>query len=55
MRLLVENYGDAQIYKDYSLTGVPRWVVLWNDDRSQIFSTAWYRLEQVKQFVEGQL
>lgn len=56
MRLLVANYGDAQIYRDRSEGGIPRWVVLWPlTGRSQIFSKAWYSLDRVKEFVEKEL
>ena len=56
MRLLVENYGDAQIFKDKSLEGVLRWVVVWlNGDRVQTYSSKWYTLDKVKEYVEKEL
>ena len=56
MRLLIANYGDAQIYRDRSDSGVPRWVILWPlSGRSQIFNKAWYSLDRVKEFVEKEL
>ena len=58
MRLLIENYGDAVIYKEYSseLFNTPlRWVVEWNNGSTQIYNTNWYSLEKVKSFVECQL
>lgn len=56
MRLLVENYGDAQIFKDKYLDSVPCWIVVWlNGDRVQTYSSKWYTLEQVKEYVIKEL
>ena len=55
MRLVVENYGDAMISRDRSPAGVPRWVVEWRCGRTQIYSKAWYSIDQVKSFVEAGL
>ena len=55
MRLLIENYGDAIIYKEYpndSLTIPARWVVEWKDGRQQIYSRDWYSLEKVKSLLK---
>ncbi len=58
MKLVIENYGDATLYKEYpndSLSISSRWVVEWKDGRQQIYSRDWYSLEKVTQLVEKQL
>ena len=58
MRLLIENYGGATLYKEYpndSLSIPARWVVEWEDGRTQIYCRDWYPLEKVMQLVEKQV
>lgn len=58
MRLLIENYGDAIIYKEYpddSLSIPARWVVEWKNGSTQIYSRNWYSLEKVTELVENSL
>lgn len=51
MRLLVETYNGARIFKDRSLFGVPRWVV--DDGTSiRIFNKIWYNLDKVRECID---
>ena len=55
MREVLFNYGECQIHKDKSPGGIPRWIVTWKDGSFQIYSAAWYKLKQIRQFVEAKL
>lgn len=50
MRLLLETYNDARIYKDRSPAGVPRYIVE-TTDSIKLYSSLYYKLEQVKEFL----
>ena len=55
MRLLVQNYGDVQIYSDRPF-GYKRYHVEWkHDGSSQMYSSIWYKKEKVIQIVEDTL
>jgi len=50
MRLLIENYGDAQIYLDRSPDGIKRYIVIHQNDQKsvEIYNSLWYPLDFVK-------
>ena len=51
MRILVESYNGARIFKDRSLYGIPRYVV--DDGKSiRIFNKVWYSLDQVRSILD---
>ena len=52
MRLLVNNFDNVRIFKDRSLSGLPRWIIECTDPdfgfRNEIvLSGIWYKHEQV--------
>jgi hypothetical protein len=51
MRLLIENYGDAQIYLDRSPDGIKRYIVTYQKDpfRTILYNSVWYPLDFVKE------
>lgn len=51
MRLLVESYNGARIFKDRSLCGLPRYVV--DDGKSiRIYNKIWYSLDQIRSILD---
>lgn len=51
MRVVVATVGDTVICRDYSLDGIPRWVV--DDGVSvKIYNKVYYSLDKVKSFYE---
>ena len=54
MRIIVENYGDARIFQDRPF-GYKRWIVEFKDGSSKVYSSLWYKLDQVKDFTIGEL
>jgi len=50
MRLIIENYGDAQIYLDRSPDGIKRYIVTHQKEPKEVelFNSIWYTLDFVK-------
>ena len=53
MRLLEESYGDVRIFSERPY-GYKRHIVE-TKDSTRIYSGLWYKLEQIKEFVEKDL
>ena len=54
MRLLVENYGDCRLFSERPY-GYKRYIVVWNDGRTTMYSGLWYSEKRVKQIIEDNL
>tara|TARA_Y100000004_G_scaffold142284_1_gene161823 strand:+ start:156 stop:335 length:180 start_codon:yes stop_codon:yes gene_type:complete len=54
MRVLVESYGDVRIFSERPY-GYKRYIVEWQDGRTQMYSGLWYRESKVKELVEKEL
>ena len=53
MRLLEESYGDVRIFSERPY-GYKRYIVE-TKDSTRLYSGLWYKLEQIKEFVEKDL
>jgi|TARA_B110001454_G_scaffold201493_1_gene207905 hypothetical protein len=49
MRIVIENYGDACIYQERPF-GYKRFIVEFKDGSSKVYSSLWYKIDQVKKF-----
>ena len=54
MRVLVESYGDVRIFSERPY-GYKRYIIEWQDGRTQMYSGLWYRENKVKELVEKEL
>ena len=54
MRLLEKSYGDVRIFSERPF-GYKRYIVSYPDGRETIYSSLWYKLDKVKEFVEKDL
>jgi len=54
MRLLEESYGDVRIFSERPF-GYKRYIVEDNDGNTKIYSSLWYKLDKIKEFVEKDL
>lgn len=53
MRIVLQNYGDCVLYTERPF-GYRRFIVEW-PTHTQLFSSIWYKEEQVKQIIEEKL
>jgi len=53
MRLLEESYGEVKIFSDRPF-GYKRYIVE-KPESTQIYSSLWYKLDKIKEFVEKDL
>ena len=54
MRLLEKSYGDVRIFSERPF-GYKRYIVEYPDGNSKIYSSLWYKLDKIKEFVEKDL
>ena len=54
MRLLEESYGDIKIFSERPY-GYKRFIVDYGDGRTTMYSSLWYKIEKVKEFVEKEI
>jgi len=53
MRLLEKSYGDVRIFSERPF-GYKRYIVE-TPESTQIYSSLWYKLDKIKEFVEKDL
>lgn len=53
MRIVLQNYGDCVLYAERPF-GYRRFIVEW-PTHTQLFSSIWYKEEQVRQIIEEKL
>ena len=53
MRLLEKSYGEVRIFSDRPF-GYKRYIVE-TPESTQIYSSLWYKLDKIKEFVEKDL
>ena len=54
MRLLEVSYGDVRIFSERPF-GYKRYVVEYEDNKIEVYSSLWYKLDKVKEIVEKNL
>jgi hypothetical protein len=54
MRLLEESYGDIRIFSERPY-GYKRYIVEWDNGRTTMYSSIWYKLDRVKELVEREI
>ena len=54
MRLLEVSYGDVRIFSERPF-GYKRYVVEYEDNKIEVYSSLWYKLDKVKEIVEKDL
>tara|TARA_E500000178_G_scaffold354420_1_gene423302 strand:+ start:2801 stop:2974 length:174 start_codon:yes stop_codon:yes gene_type:complete len=54
LRLLEKSYGDVRIFSDRPY-GYKRYIVEWNDGRTVMYSSLWYKLDKLKELIEEQI
>tara|TARA_B100001057_G_scaffold214081_2_gene214439 strand:+ start:3139 stop:3315 length:177 start_codon:yes stop_codon:yes gene_type:complete len=54
MRLLEVSYGDVRIFSERPF-GYKRYVVEYEDNKIEVYSSLWYKLDKVKEIVEKYL
>ena len=51
MRLLEESYGEVRIFSE-RIFGYKRYIVEYPDDKTEVYSSLWYKLDKIKEIVE---
>lgn len=54
MRLLEVSYGDVRIFSERPF-GYKRYIVEYEDNKIEVYSSLWYKLDKVKEIVEKYL
>ena len=54
MRLLEVSYGDVRIFSERPF-GYKRYVVEYEDNKIEVYSSLWYKLDKIKEIVEKYL
>ena len=54
MRLLEENYGDVRIFSERKF-GYKRYIVEYQENKIEVYSSLWYKLEKIIEIVEKYL
>ena len=54
MRLLEVSYGDVRIFSERPF-GYKRYIVEYEDNKIEVYSSLWYKLDKIKEFVEKYL
>ena len=54
MRLLEESYGEVRIFAE-RIFGYKRYIVEYPDDKTEVYSSLWYKLDKIKEIVEKYL
>jgi len=54
MRLLEESYGDVRIFSE-RIFGYKRYIVEYPDNKIEVYSSLWYKLDKIKEIVEKYL
>ena len=54
MRLLEVSYGDVRIFSERPF-GYKRYIVEYEDNKIEVYSSLWYKLEKIKEIVEKYL
>ena len=52
--IIEESYGDVRIFSE-RIFGYKRYIVEYPDDKTEVYSGLWYKLEQIKEIVEKYL
>ena len=54
MRLLEVSYGDVRIFSE-RIFGYKRYIVEYEDNKIEVYSSLWYKLDKIKEIVEKYL
>lgn len=54
MRLLEVSYGDVRIFSERPF-GYKRYIVEYEDNKIEVYSSLWYKLDKIKEIVEKYL
>ena len=54
MRLLEVSYGDVRIFSERPF-GYKRYIVEYEDNKIEVYSSLWYKLDKIKKIVEKYL
>mgnify|MGYP005713657229 FL=1 len=54
MRLLEVSYGDVRIFSE-RIFGYKRYIVEYPDNKIEVYSSLWYKLDKIKEIVEKYL